>query len=302
MTKSTTRGRFVTRDAAETPGPVRSRTIPAATRQFRTLVARSLSVIAADRNFMVLLVAMPVVLAALARVVPGNAGLSVTEVSEPRELDTRLVVLVLGAILIGGAISVRELVKERPILARERAVGLSVSAYLASKVAVLGSLAAIQSVLFAVLAVAGMPGPDHGGVLGLGAFEVVLPLALVSVSMVMAGVISALVSSSEQTMPALVALVMVQLVLCGGLLPVAGRPGLEQLSLVVPGRYAFAATASAVGLEPGRMVAEESQDVLWTSSVSYWTLDVAGLVMISLALLVLARWATGRSIRRSSTR
>jgi ABC-type multidrug transport system ATPase subunit/pSer/pThr/pTyr-binding forkhead associated (FHA) protein len=301
--QSTTRGRFVRHDESSTPAGIQSRTLPAATRQFRTLVARALSVVSADRNFIVLLVAMPVVLALLARVVPGHAGLSMARVTEPREVDQRLIVLVLGAILMGGAISVRELVKERAIFARERAIGLSVSAYLASKVAVLGSLAAIQSVCFAVLAVAGMPGPDNDGVLGLGIVEIVLPLALAALSMVMAGLlISALVSSSEQTMPALVALVMGQLVLCGGLLPVAGRAGLEQLSLLVPGRFAYAATASSVGLDPDPPRPGTSNDLLSTSSAQYWTLDVVGLVILTLALAALARWATARSIRRSSMR
>jgi ABC-type multidrug transport system ATPase subunit len=302
--KSTTRGRLIGR-AAEAPGPagVVPRSLPAASRQFRTLVARSLSVVRADRNFVLLLVTMPLVLAALARVVPGHSGLSVVSQTEPREVDQRLIVLVLGAILMGGALSVRELVKERAIFARERAVGLSVSAYLASKMAVLGTFAALQAVVFAVLAVAGMPGPDDGGVLGLGTVEVVVPLVLVAVSMVVTGLlVSALVSSSEQTMPALVGLVMLQLVLCGGLLPVAGRPGLEQVSLVVPGRFAFAGASSSVGLVPDVPKPGSTHDVLATSSAPYWLLDVAGLLVLTLVLVSLAGWATARSIRRPSTR
>jgi hypothetical protein len=217
-------------------------------------------------------------------------------------VDQRLIILVLGAVLMGGAISVRELVKERAIFARERAVGLSVSAYLASKIAVLGTLAALQSLLFAVLTVAGAPGPDGGGVLDLGTVEVVIPLALVSVSMVLTGLlISAMVSSSEQTMPALVGLVMLQLVLCGGLLPVAGRAGLEQVSWLVPGRFAFAATASSVGLER-RPPHGGEHDALFTSSAGHWALDVAALLALSVVIAALARWATARSIRRLSTR
>jgi ABC-type transport system involved in multi-copper enzyme maturation permease subunit len=124
----------------------------------------------------------------------------------------------------------------------------------------------------------------------------------VSVSMVLTGLlISALVSSSEQTMPALVGLVMLQLVLCGGLLPVAGRAGLEQLSWLVPGRFAFAATASSVGLERHPPHGGE-HDVLFTSSAGYWALDVAALIVLSLLIAALARWATARSIRRLSTR
>jgi ABC-type multidrug transport system ATPase subunit/pSer/pThr/pTyr-binding forkhead associated (FHA) protein len=300
--QSATRGRFVRRDPTSAPAPVQSRTLPAATRQFRTLVARSLSIIAADRNFIVLLVAMPVLLAVLARIVPGHAGLSMVRQTEPNEVDQRLIVLVLGAVLMGGAISVRELVKERPIFARERAVGLSVPAYVASKVAVLGTLACLQSMLFALLTVAGTHGPDDGGVLGLGTAEVVIPLALVSLSMVLTGLlISALVSSGEQTMPALVGLVMLQLVLCGGLLPVAGRAGLEQVSWLVPGRFAFAASASSVNLEQNAPHAT-ADDALSTHSAGYWTLDVTALLLLVLVLAGLTFWATGRSIRRSSSR
>jgi ABC-type multidrug transport system ATPase subunit/pSer/pThr/pTyr-binding forkhead associated (FHA) protein len=301
--RSTARGRFVRRDESEAPAVVQTRTLPAAGRQFRILVSRCLSVVAADRNFAVLLVVMPLVLAALARVVPGHAGLSMIQHTEPQEVEQRLIVLVLGSILMGGAISVRELVKERAIFARERAVGLSVSAYVASKMAVLGALVVFQSVLFAVLAVAGMPGPDGGGVLGLGTVEVVLPLTLAALATVMIGLlISALVSSSEQTMPALVAVVMLQLVLCGGLLPVAGRAGLEQLSLIVPGRFAYAASSSSVGLQPAHPRPGATNDLLSTATAQYWALDVAALVVLIVVFAVLARWATGRSIRRSSTR
>ena len=301
--RSTARGRFVKRGESEAPAPVQTRTLPAAGRQFRILVSRCLSVVAADRNFVMLLVAMPLVLAALARVVPGHAGLSMIQHTEPQEVEQRLIVLVLGSVLMGGAISVRELVKERAIFARERAVGLSVSAYVASKMAVLGALVVFQTVLFAVLAVVGMPGPDGGGVLGLGTFEVVLPLTLAALATVMLGLlISALVSSSEQTMPALVAVVMVQLVLCGGLLPIAGRAGLEQLSLIVPSRWAYAAGSSAVGLQPDHPRPGATDDLLSRSAAQYWVLDVAALVVLTLVFAALARWATGRSIRRSSTR
>jgi ABC-type transport system involved in multi-copper enzyme maturation permease subunit len=114
--------------------------------------------------------------------------------------------------------------------------------------------------------------------------------------------ISALVSSSEQTMPALVAVVMLQLVLCGGLLPVAGRAGLEQLSLIVPGRFAYAASSSSVGLQPAHPRPGATNDLLSTATAQYWALDVAALVVLIVVFAVLARWATGRSIRRSSTR
>ena len=47
----------------------------------------------------------------------------------------------------GAANSVRELIKERVIYERERATGLSRSAYLMSKVIVLGVITALQGVI-----------------------------------------------------------------------------------------------------------------------------------------------------------
>ncbi len=56
----------------------------------------------------------------------------------------RLLILAVGACFTGAANSVRELIKERVIYERERAVGLSRSAYLMSKVIVLGLITALQ--------------------------------------------------------------------------------------------------------------------------------------------------------------
>ena len=53
-------------------------------------------------------------------------------------------------------------------------------------------------------------------------------------------------------MPLLVLMTMIQLVLCGGLVPLNGRPGLEQVSWVVPARWGFAMVASSTDLEADR--------------------------------------------------
>jgi len=53
---------------------------------------------------------------------------------------------------MGAAASVRELVKERPIYRRERAIGLSIGAYLTSKILVLGIITGLQATLFTTIA------------------------------------------------------------------------------------------------------------------------------------------------------
>jgi hypothetical protein len=126
-------------------------------RQFAVLARRYLAVIAADRQYAVFLAALPLVLSLLARAVPGSAGLSVTAAiagddPQPQQL---LLVLVIGGCLMGSAAAVREIVKERAIYLRERAIGLGIGPYLASKVAVLAAITGIQAAVFVTLATSG---------------------------------------------------------------------------------------------------------------------------------------------------
>lgn len=60
---------------------------------------------------------------------------------------TVLLILAVGACFAGAANSVRELIKERVIYERERATGLSRSAYLMSKVVVLGMITVLQGAI-----------------------------------------------------------------------------------------------------------------------------------------------------------
>ena len=69
------------------------------------------------------------------------------------DAGTLLLILVICACLAGMASSVRELVKERSILTRERAAGLSSGAYLVSKLIVLGIISIGQSTLLVLIGV-----------------------------------------------------------------------------------------------------------------------------------------------------
>ena len=59
-------------------------------------------------------------------------------------------VLAMVAVWLGTFNACREIVKERPIYLRERRVGVSVRAYVVSKLGVLASLAAVQCLLFLI--------------------------------------------------------------------------------------------------------------------------------------------------------
>ncbi|WP_433395340.1 FHA domain-containing protein [Streptomyces sp. CA-146814] len=244
--------------------------------QLGTLVRRYASALAADRTFLIIMIALPFVMGAMARALAGSRLTQETAMNA-------LLILCVGGVLTGAANAVRELVKERVIYQRERAVGLSRSAYLMSKIVVLGTITVLQAI---VLTLVGLVGVDLNAPGGEGVFlpplvEITLAVALLSFTAMMLGLlVSALVRKEEVTMPLLVLLAIVQVVFCGALLKLNGVPGLEQLSWLVPSRWALGAMAGTVELArivPGDL----TSDPLFGHSAGVWLLNMGMLVVLS---------------------
>src|SRR3712207_8257659 len=88
-------------------------------------------------------------------------------------------------------------------------------------------------------------------VLAAGRLELAVVVAAVAVTMTVGALaVSAAARSVDQTMPALVGLVMAQLIFCGGLFALAGRTVLEQASWLLPARFGYAAGAATIGMQP----------------------------------------------------
>ncbi|MGW3069552.1 FHA domain-containing protein, partial [Streptomyces sp. NPDC001130] len=256
--------------------------------QLGTLVRRYTAVLAADRTFLLVMIALPFVMGAMARALAGSWLTRDTAMNA-------LLILCVGAVLTGAANAVRELVKERVVYRRERAVGLPRSAYLMSKIVVLGTISVVQAVVLTLVALAGVDlNAPGGGVLLPPLAEITLAVALLAFTAMMLGLlVSALVRKEEVTMPLLVLLAIVQVVFCGALLKLDGVPGLEQLSWLVPSRWALGAMAGTVGLSrivPGELTA----DPLYRHSAGVWLLDLGMLVVLS----VLYGLAVARLLRR----
>ncbi len=218
--------------------------------QFSTLCKRYLSVIAADKAYLGILLLLPILLAGISRVVPAEFGLGLGDNKANLKGRQLLLVIVLGATLMGSASAVREIVKERAIYMRERSIGLSSGAYLWSKLVVLGIITSLQALLLTVLSLVGRPGIVDPLILGSGVVELAVAVVVLTfVSAIFGLMISAYVDNADKAMPLLVLMTMVQLVLCGGLVPLSGRPVLNQVSWVVPARWGFAMTASSTDLE-----------------------------------------------------
>jgi ABC-type multidrug transport system ATPase subunit/ABC-type multidrug transport system permease subunit len=243
--------------------------------QLGTLTRRYAAALGADRTFLVIMIALPFVMGAMARALAGST-------LDRESALNALLILCVGGVLTGAANAVRELVKERVIYQRERAVGLSRSAYLMSKIVVLGTITVLQAVVLTLVALYGVDlnAPGGDGVLMPPLVEITVAVALLSFTAMMYGlVVSALVRKEEVTMPLLVLLAIVQVVFCGALLEVEGVPGLEQLSWLVPSRWAFAAMAATIDLE---RISPDKSDALFEHSAGIWLLDMGVLVVLSL--------------------
>jgi hypothetical protein len=262
-------------------------------RQFSTVCRRQMRLIRADRGYFVFLVLLPFLLGLLPLAVAGENGFGKAAIDSaaPNEAKQIVVLLNLGAIFMGTALTIRELVGERTIFRREQAAGLSASAYLAAKVAVFAAAAVIQSAILVLIVTAptiGKGAPLGASMLGSARFELFVDIAATSVAAAVLGLlVSALAQNSNQVLPLMVVTVMAQLVLAGGFIPVTGRP-LDPVSWLTPSRWGLAATASTVDLT--NTVAVISHDSHWKHTAAAWTFDIVMLGVLAVCYLAFARW------------
>ena len=107
--------------------------------------------------------------------------------------------------------------------------------------------------------------------------------------------VSALVNTSEKAMPFLVLLTMAQVILSGGVLPITGKTGLEQLAWLAPARWGFAAVAATADLNrmhPAR--GHDPVDPLWKHQASTWLTDMGAMIALSVVFVVIAWWRLNR--------
>ncbi len=281
--------------APPTPPPRRKRFFS----QLSTLCRRYLAVIASDRVYLGFLVGAPLVLAAILQLVSTPDGLTGPPGTN-QNAEAVLLILAIGACFTGALNSIREIVKERPIYTRERAAGLSSGAYLWSKLLVLGVLSALQAVLMTVVGLLGRKMPPTGSFLTHAPeLEIVLAMAFLAVtSMTLGLLISSAVSTSEKSLPLLFISVMAQVVFTGGVIAIAGQPGLEQLAWISPSRWGFGAVASSTNLgvitppAPGAV-----KDPLWAHTSHAWLLDMGMMVVLA----VVFSFITWRRLRQGSS-
>jgi ABC transport system ATP-binding/permease protein len=255
--------------------------------QMSTMVRRYSAVLASDRGFLYLLLGVVLGLGILVRAFPLPNGFVGPNNSGAEQA---LLILVLCACFSGALNAIREIVKERPIYARERGTGLSAGAYLASKVIVLGVISALQAVLLVAIGLAGKKFDPKGSVLPMPIVEIVIAIALVAVvSMVIGLFTSSMVSTAERAMPLVFLLVMVQVVTTGGIFAIHGTAGLEQIAWFTPSRWGFAASASTIDLNTIGP-SGSSTDPLWAHTAHAWLVDIGAMIVLLFFYSALTWW------------
>jgi ABC-type multidrug transport system ATPase subunit len=179
-------------------------------RQFLILTRRYFAVTVQDRrNVLLLLIQAPIIALLLGLVFHGKPF---DESQVPDVRKTLGFLLVVSAIWFGCINAAREIVKELPIYLRERAVSLSLPAYLGSKIVVLTLLCVVQCATLLSIT------------LGLTRFRPDLPmqsatLLLTSVAAMLMGlVISAVVKTEDKAMAIVPVLLIPQVIFSGAIL------------------------------------------------------------------------------------
>ena len=207
--------------------------------QWSTLVRRALSIKAADLwSTMILILQAPLVGlligAVFSKVLRSHPADSEQWFEVGINLATTMFVMALAAIYFGCSCTAREIVNELPIYRRERMVGLSILAYIGSKVTVLVAVSALQCAL--LLAVVIWFCDLHSGWWDL--YLVLFASGLAG------GAIGLFISATFRTVEAaagILPLMLLPMIVLGGILvklrdlPAPTRP----LAAAMPSRWAF---------------------------------------------------------------
>ena len=259
-------------------------------KQIKTLSLRYLRVIASDRFYLTLLCLIPVIIGLIAYSAGSKYGFGPGTVTKsgfnynPYAQGT-ILVLVLGSIFVGLSTGIQEIVKENPVRKREQSVGIRTSTYVASKVLILGVIVILQIIAFTYIVLFGRPVPASGMFLDSSRVEITLICASLGVcSMLLGRLISSILSSSEQAMPTLVGMTMIQVVLSGAL-PLEASGLINQISKIVPSYWANNALSASVDLVQLNLVSDELLQNRWIATSSNVTTCLSLVALFSVTFI-----------------
>jgi hypothetical protein len=275
---------------------------------------RFVSVIASDKRNLILLLAQAPILGVLMLIAMPTNELSVPAPTQIRFVSTAglvLFVVLLGSTWLGANNAIREIANERALFLRERAAGLSSTAYVASKALVLGVFTAVQSVVLLIIAIAAQDGPVDAVVLGNAHGELIAVVALAGVaSMALSLLISAIVGTPDRATTLLPIVLILQFVLsAGGVLPeIVDKPVLREVANLSSSQWGFAGSASTADLNRLQAFTDQLRELRevdaadpgpalealaepfdpparWAHTPSAWFTSIGALIVLTLAPL-----------------
>ena len=258
--------------------------------QFGQLAKRYVEVIASDKPYVGLTVALPFILGLVAQLTGSDLGVAGGDPADfflNPEARSTLLIVVLGAVFMGSATAVQELVKERVIYERERSTGLSPSAYLLSKFLVLAVISGLQGITFITIALLGRPLPEDD-LLRVGSFgAILLTVVLLSLLAVTIGLfLSSLANSTEVTMPFLVVTTMAQVVFSGAV-PLVSMTILDAAKWVNPSYWAMSSLGALTDLNVISGLDSDNEIPEWAFEAENFNNGIFG-VLVFLTLFLVA--------------
>jgi ABC-type multidrug transport system ATPase subunit len=225
--------------------------------ELRVLAGRYLRTLTRDRRTLTVQVLQAPVIGLLIAIVfhSGALGAGASPIAA-----VELVFLVMtGAIWLGVASAVREVVKERGLVEREFDVGVRLDAYVLAKALVLFALNFVQVLLLTIVVLALRPlGVGSAGALELLAIAVLTAWA----SSAMGLAVSCAARTVDRAAGAVPLLLMPQLLLAGGLIPLAQMPGfVAGIANLVYARWSYAGLGSAARIGT-RLATSDSSGIL----------------------------------------
>ncbi|MCV6977503.1 ABC transporter permease [Mycobacterium bourgelatii] len=262
--------------------PMRTPASPGFGQQLWLMIRRQARLLVAGHYFLLFLLLLTCALAALPLLVPGSSGFNRSDSSgpNPHQAIEMLAALNIAAVIAGTTLTIRDIVGERLIFRREQAVGLASSAYLLAKLIVFGAVAAIQAAILTTVIIVVKGGPAYGATL-LGSADVELYAAVAATTVVSAIVglaLSSLGRSLREVLPLFVPVVLASVLFAGGILPLVGKWGLDQISWLIPARWGFAASAATVDVR--RVDALAVHNETWTHYAGWWVFDMGILAVL----------------------
>jgi len=269
----------------EAPSPVAGPRPPSDwPRQASILTRRYLDTIVADRrNLAVLLLQAPVLALIMLVAIGSGSYVRLPHHSSPPLAQTGVTILVLVMTMAGLVNAVREIVKESPTYRRERFVGLSIPAYVLSKLAVLGPLTVVQAIIVVLIGFADQSGPSK--------LELIIDAACAGLAAMALGLmVSAMMRSSDKALSVLLMVLVAQLVMAMPILDLAHKAVLSQLSWLSSARWGVDAVGSTVNLNVVQPMGLPGSHPEWDQGFWPWSGEILMLLVLTAVCIAGAAW------------